>query len=299
MELANDAVIVNSCLSSYHKIMTKDQAYTLFETMIAVASKELVDFTLSSSLNTEHKADKSVVTACDKCIDDKLTKLAHDAGLQVVSEEGPHVLDVVKSGNYITIDPIDGTLGYIEYVNYALEHGGIETFLQKDLGAASDFCLLLGIVENNVPRFGAAYNFITKEKILVDSADKAGVVRERNARQYNQSYAVYVDQRPGDHIEDQLRAVPDVSVIKQAALGLKSIYTIINPHQEAVTVHRVQSAGLWDIMPAAVATRAFSGQVYDDKGDELVYNQYILLPGTGATILKGDKFAFVLDELRR
>lgn len=277
--------------------MKTNEAFQLFKQMIATAEKELLEFTQNFPLNTESKADKSVVTACDKKIDEKLTQLAQEAGLQVVSEEGEHVIDIVKSGNYITIDPIDGTLGYIEYVNYALENGGIQEFLKKDLGPASDFCLLLGIVENGVPMYGAVYNFITKEKILVDGNDKKNLIRKNNKRNYTQRFAVYVDQRAGDAIEQELVKIPDVSVIKQAALGLKSIYTIVNPHRSAVTVHRVQKAGLWDIMPSAVASRAFGGKVYDDKGEELDLKSYIILPGTGATIIKGDKFQFVLEKL--
>lgn len=280
--------------SLYNPYMTYKEAFTLFEQMITVAETTIISFTESTSLSSEEKADKSVVTKCDKQIDDKLTSIAKRAGLQVVSEEGEHVLDIVKSGNYISIDPIDGTLGYIEYVNYALENGGIENFLLKDLGAVSDFCLLLGIVENGIPQYGAVYNFVTKEKILIDGNDKDNFVRENNARNYNQRTAVYVDQRPGDDIEHDLVSLPDASVIKQAALGLKSIYTIVNPHEEAVTVHRVQKAGLWDIMPAAVASRAFGGQVYDDKGEKLKLNEYIILPGSGAAIIKGEKFKFVL-----
>lgn len=278
--------------------MTKDQAYSLFENLISTAEKELLDFTLSSSFDIEHKADKSVVTNCDKRIDDRLSEIARDEGFAIVSEEGEHVQQIVESGNYLTIDPIDGTLGYIEYVNAALEKGNINEFLKEDMGAQSDFCLLIGIVENGIPQFAACYNYITKEKILIDGSDANNLVRENNVRGYNQKFAVYVDQRKGDYVEDKLTALEDVAVIKQAALGLKSLYTVLNPHDSAATVHRVQTAGLWDIMPAGVAARAFGGNVYDDQGNLLNLKKYIILPGKGATILKGDKFHFVLDELK-
>ena len=258
-----------------------------------------MNFILNTPINTEHKADKSVVTQCDKQIENRVVKIAQEKNLQVVPEEGEKVLEIVKSGNYLTIDPIDGTLGYLEYVNSAIDKGSVQNFLKEDLGAASDFCLLLGLVENGTPTFGACYNFITKEKILIDGSNPENLVRENNARAYTQEFAVYVDQRPGDFIEQELINIPDVSVIKQAALGLKSLYTIINPHKSAVTVHRVQTAGLWDIMPAAVACRAFGGQVYDNKGEPLKFDQYIVLPGIGATIIKGDKFNFVLDLLKK
>lgn len=76
--------------------MTKDQAYNLFSEMIAAANEELFQFTLNSNLNIEHKVDKSAVTACDQAIDKKLTAIAQSNGLQVVSEEGEHVLDIVN-----------------------------------------------------------------------------------------------------------------------------------------------------------------------------------------------------------
>ncbi len=278
--------------------MTQDQAFKLFNQMIDEASKELFEFTLSTKLSIEKKADKTSVTECDQSIDRKLSDIARNNGLQVVSEEGEHVIDIVKSGNYITIDPIDGTLGYIEYVNYALERNGINTFGHINLGAQSDFCLLLGIVENNIPAYAAVYNYITKEKILIN-ANTSYIFRENNIRNYNSKFCFYMDQREGGELERYVKEMPEVTSVIQAALGLKSIYTIINPHEAAVTIHRVQSAGLWDIMPAAVAARAFNASVLDDNGNDLEFNKYIILPGKGSTIIKGNKFQFVREELKK
>ncbi|OIN89787.1 hypothetical protein COW80_04270 [Candidatus Beckwithbacteria bacterium CG22_combo_CG10-13_8_21_14_all_01_47_9] len=270
--------------------MDKNKAFLLFETMIAAATKKLYYFSQNFPLKVNQKADKTAVTQCDQLIDNELTNIAKKAGLAVVSEEGEPVLKIVQSGNYLTIDPIDGTLGYIDYANFGFD---------KDLGSEKDFCLLLGIVENNQPRFGAVFNYVTKEKIFLDAQDKNNFIRLNNKRNYSQKYAVYLDQRQSeDRITQKLLKMPEVSVIKQAALGLKSVYTIINPHQSAVTVHRVQTAGLWDILPAAVATKAFGGQVYDDLGQPLRLNQYIILPGNGATINKGEKFKFVIEKLK-
>ena len=153
--------------------MDKNIAYSLFETMIKVAEQQLMDFTLNYPLRIDHKADKSVVTQCDQAIDIALTKIALEADLSVVSEEGEPVLKIVQSGNYLTIDPIDGTLGYIDYVNFGFD---------KDLGPEKDFCLLLGIVENNQPRFGAVFNYVTKEKIFLDAQDKNNFIRLDNKR---------------------------------------------------------------------------------------------------------------------
>lgn len=277
--------------------MTKDEAFKLFNEMISVATEELFKFTLNTDIDIERKADKTVVTACDQSIDKKLTAMAHDINLQVVSEEGEHVLEIVQSGNYITIDPIDGTLGYIEYVNHALENGGIKTFGKEDLGAKSDFCLLIGIVENNIPKFGALYNYITKEKILV-SSDPKDLVRENNIRNHSAKNCFYMDQRMGGELEKTVSEMEGVISVTQAAFGLKSVYTVVNEHENAVTIHRVQSAGLWDVMPSAVAALAFGAKIYDDNGDELEFDKYIVLPGKGASVVKGEMFGFVGEKLK-
>lgn len=280
--------------------MNHNKIYALFEQMIRVATEELVSFTVESGKDLDHefKADKTLVTACDRHIDRKLTQICHDAGLQVVSEEGEHVLNIVKSGNYFTIDPIDGSLGYLDYVNHSYNGENEVAFLSEDLGKESDFCLLLGLVENGKPRAGACYNFVTQEKVLMDAEAPDAFVRENNKRDHKGRYVAYLDQRPGTEIEVEILKLKDVAGIKQATLGLKSLYTILNDHESAITLHQVQTAGLWDIMPAAVAAQIFGGQVYDEQGNELDTQKYIILPGKGAVITKGSKFKFVIDKLR-
>lgn len=279
--------------------MNTQNAFKLFDEMITIASSTLLNFTLNTKITIEEKADKSLVTACDTEIDQVLSKVANNAGFQVVSEEGNKSLQTIKSGNYLTIDPIDGSLGYIDYLNEALQTGSKTNFISHDLGPTHDFCLLLGIVENSRPRFGACFNYITKEKVFIDGNNKENLIRDNNIRNYAQQYAAYVDQRKGDWIEDEIMKVPGVSTIKQATVGLKSLYTILNPHESSVMCHRVQTSGLWDILPAAVASQAFGGKILDGNGQPLVLNSYAILPGKGGTVLKGDKFSFVEGLLQK
>jgi len=280
--------------------MNHTEIFELFEELIQEAQTELINFTQSQGTNQTHefKADKTLVTACDQHIDKKLTQICHDAGLQVVSEEGEHVLDIVKSGNYITIDPIDGSLGYLDYVNHSFNGESEVVFLSEDIGKESDFCLLLGLVEDGKPRAGACFNFVTQETILMDAENPNAFVRENSVRNYKGKLVAYLDQRPGTNLETEILDLPGVKGIKQATLGLKSLYTILNPHESAITLHQVQTAGLWDIMPAAVAARMFGGQVFDELGQELKTQEYIILPGNGAVITKGDTFDFIIESLR-
>lgn len=279
--------------------MNRQDAFKLFDEMIQLAEAELNRFTKSQKLSVDHKADKTVVTGCDYQIDKVLSEFSKSKGLQVVSEEGDKEKQMVKDGNYLTIDPIDGSLGYIDYVNYAIEHGGIDNFLSKDLGASTDFCLLLGIVENGSPRYGCCFHYVTREKILLDAQAPNQCIIQNKKRKYSGKSVVYIDPRPGEEIQQRISEMPDVTTVKQATLGLKSLFTIINKHEEAITIHRVQHAGLWDILPTAVAVKALGGTLLDDKGDEVVYNKYVILPGKGATCIKGNRFLYVKGELKR
>ena len=277
--------------------MNREEAFKLFEEMIKLADKELVNFTTSQNFKIEQKVDKTLVTNCDYHIDKILTNYAKSRNLLVVSEEGDKINKIVEGGNYITIDPIDGSLGYIEYVNNAIQNEGIRSFLSKDLGPESDFCLLIGIVENGQPKYGCCFHYVTKEKILLDSENKSKCIIENSVRNYKSKSVIYIDPRPGDEIQKKIMDMDNVSNITQATLGLKSLLTILNNHENAITIHRVQDAGLWDILPTAVATKIFGGILLDDKGNDVVYNKYIILPGKGATCIKGNKFIFVKDEL--
>ena len=274
------------------------QAYDIFRKMFISADKVLVDFTLTQELSIEEKPDKTLVTACDEQIDRVLCKIATEHSLNIISEEGQKSLNTVQSGNYITIDPIDGTLAYLEYIKDALKTGSISNFLKNDLGSQWDFCLLLGIVEDAKPRFGGVFNYVTKEIILIDSQNPDLIIREGKTRVFKGVNVMFVDQRPGGEIEDELANQPDTFSYPLASFGLRVIYTFINNFESAVTYHAVQTVGLWDVLPGAVAAKAFSGNVYLNNGLLIEYDKYSSLTGKGATAIKGEKFEFLLDKLK-
>src|SRR3989338_2056520 len=130
----------------------KDFAYNLFNRMIRVAESEVISFVANQELDVEAKEDKTVVTALDKRLDLVLSEIAVENGFDVVSEEGEQHLKIVRSGNYLTIDPLDGTSAFIRHFNGAISEG-IKSHLCKRLieSPASDYALLLGIVEEVRP----------------------------------------------------------------------------------------------------------------------------------------------------
>ena len=256
--------------------------------MIEVAEKELFRFTLNMKLNISNKLDKTIVTSCDLHIDKILSKIARLNGFQVISEEGEKDKAIVKSGNYLTIDPIDGSLGYIEHIDYAIRHGGIDNFLKIDIGPMSDFCLLIGIVEKGAPRFGCCYHYVTKERILLDSETLDNCIIENKKRKYSGKDVCYVGPRRISTQSREILNIGGVGRIVQATLGLKSLYALINNHKNAILIHAEQQSGLWDVLPSAVAARVFGGAILDGNGKNLIYNKYVNIQQV--IVIKGERF---------
>ena len=218
--------------------------------------------------------------------------------MNVVSEEGQKSLEVVKGGNYITIDPIDGTLAYLEHLKAAINAGNISNFLKLNLGSEWDFCLLVGIVENAQSRFGGIFNYVTKEIILVDSSNPDSLIREGIERKFEGTNVVFVDQRKGDGLEANILSQQDINVYPLASYGLRVAYTFLNEYQSAIAYHSVQQTGLWDVLPGATIAKAYGQKIYANTGKELMLDEYINLPGKGALAIKGEKFKFVLEYLQ-
>lgn len=256
--------------------MTCDQAYSLFESLIKTARDTLLDQTLNFPLKSWTKEDSTWVTECDQRIDNILTPIIRKIGLQTVSEEGEHLLDVVESGSYITIDPIDGTFGYLDYLSSDSKFGTV------DLGPLHDFGLLVGIVERAQPVFGMAYNYITGETVMVDGVNPKNLVWNNRTRINNQKIAGYLSSRASSKLEDKISKVPEISIIKQATMGWKSLYTVLQPHDRAIMVRETIHTGLWDILPGAVAAKCFGAEL------SLEFNKYVQLPNQGLVIKKGN-----------
>ncbi len=280
--------------------MNKTEIYKLFNEMITIADNLLFNFTIyeSSKITVENKPDNTPVTYCDKLIDDKLTIFAKGYGFNIVSEEGEQALNIIKNGNYMTIDPIDGTKGYIEYFQRHKDENNLSNFGKTDYGPDYDFCLLIGIVENNIPSFGAVYNYITKEKIFVSSKSNS-IFRENNVREFNGEDCAYLDRNSTYEIKNSLIQQNDIKIFTETALGLKSIYPLINGHTNSICLHRAQRAGIWDILPAMVVARRQNDLALDDFGNDIKLNEYIHIPGKGATFIHGDRFRYIKEDLAK
>ena len=284
--------------------MRRGDAYSLFEKMIELASAEIVSFTKKNRLKVGHKKDRvsgiTFVTACDKHLDRLLSELVKNRGLSVVSEEGKADLAALKSGNYITIDAVDGTIGYVAHANSSASKGLNNPCIDPSLDKKNDYCLLVGIVENGTPRFGCCFNYVTGEKIFLDSESNLYTIRTgARDRAYQGRVVQYFEDRSKDAINK--RIFEDLSVDKRfnvGAFGLRMLLVQLGNHESAVAAHFAQENGLWDILPAAVAAQFTGAVILDGNGNKLEYTKYITIP-EGVIIHSGDKFSWIGNELKK
>jgi fructose-1,6-bisphosphatase/inositol monophosphatase family enzyme len=271
--------------------MNREEAFQLMDNMVTWASREIALFTKSNKIISEGKPDGSAVTACDLHLDRGLTQIATNLGLQVVSEEGLHNLDFIRSGNYATIDPIDGTLGYLEHCKHSR---GPSPHISRDIGSEFDYALLVGIVENGIPRFGCAYSYVTGEKILIDS--EGYFERGGKKRRFNARCARYIDNRIKS--EDRINARlsdPPTETFRFSSLGLASLYLQLNGHDSAALAHfPPQRNGLWDVVPALVSCSFTDTAILDGNGHKISLTDDVWIP-KGVVLYKGRKFSWVKD----
>jgi len=281
--------------------MSYSSAFTdvmnFFNEMIKLAYVEY-NKSFSKSLELEKKADKSFVTQFDKKINTLLSHYAAGKGFKIISKEGQHLRKVVKSGSYITINPIDGTRGYIKHINTFKCNPKI--YNKKLLGPLADHCLLLGIVKHSQPLYACCYNYVTDENIFLDGIMKRIVFEGKRIRSLlTAKNACYTGTRTNDNITREILADKNITQIMLSPFGLRALLVQIGNHENAITVHHAQQTGLWDVLPACVASKITGGTILDDTGHKVILNKYIMLPGKGATSIKGKKFIGSIKNILR
>ncbi|MBI2548075.1 hypothetical protein HYW21_01875 [Candidatus Woesearchaeota archaeon] len=273
--------------------METKEAYDFFEQMIQLAVREVMQVTCNQNWGVDLKKNNTPVTKADKQIDKTLTAYAKAKGFSVISEEGDHEKAIVQSASYVTIDPIDGTLGYIAHVEAALASKNIKAFLDDTMKPSTDFCLLIGIVEQGKARFGCCYHYLTKERIFIDSNHKERCITQNKKRLYTGKDVLYTDPTVTSTIVEQIKKMADIKVISLHPLGLTSQYCFINDHANAATVIEHSHPGIWDLVPGMATAQAFGGVVADGNGDPITLNKYIMIPGNGCRVIRGERFLFL------
>ena len=280
--------------------MNRQKAFGMFDETIAIARNALQDLYESKpEMIYRRKSDGSLVSIIDESVDAAVNKNLKKFGLAVVSEESEPGVGLVKGGNYITSDPVDGSEHAVEHFKQARAKSMKSPF-DISLGRAFDYCLLLGIVLDGKPRFGGYYNYVTGEKILLDSESARHTIWEgENKSLYAAQYARYTENRTNDEINTEIASDSSVRTFNVGPLGIRCLYAQLNGHESAVAVHLgLQENGLYDILPACVAAQFTGAVILDGLGQPIKFTDYILTPNKGTVAYIGKKFSWAGEKLR-
>lgn len=277
--------------------LDRNQAYNIFNELSGIVSKEIINFTKSNKLDVIEKEDRTLVTKCDKHIDTITGNFAITRGFSVISEERENNLSTLRNGNYLIIDAIDGTKGYIKHTQSSKDDSN--PTINKELDTSYDYSFLTAIIADGKPRFGLCYNYVTGEKILLDSKSNNHTIWENKREVLEVKNAHYVDNRSiEDKIQKSLSKEADKTYYYSSP-GLNFLYAQLRSHESSVIYHFAQQNGLWDIAPACVAVEFSGAEILDGNGKPINFTNYLDIPNKGLVLVKGDKFSHIKEKLKK
>tara|TARA_Y100000310_G_scaffold344861_1_gene460083 strand:- start:5847 stop:6722 length:876 start_codon:yes stop_codon:yes gene_type:complete len=291
--------------------MDQATAYRLFHEMNQLALSELIDYTSNNIPVATEKIDRSVFSGADQRTNDALCDFSRRNGLKPVGEESPEDLSVVRSGNYVTIDSIDGSGHYLKHVEGARAKKLQVPHIDPELGDNFDYAVIIGIVENGRPRFGSYFSYVSGELIMVDSDSINHTVWERgsNLNLYLGEKANYTENRVELGINENNsainRRISDIAdkTHNVGPLGRRCLYAQLGSHESAAVYHMgLQENGLWDILPTCVLAETPENRrktrIYDGNGNPIVFTEYAQTPNKGVILTHGPEFEWISKEIR-
>lgn len=221
----------------------------------------------TDSFEVEYKSDNSPVTRADKVAHEIIT-----GGLQrlfpdipIISEEGDENTsrEVLKQPRFWLVDPLDGTQDFVR--------------------RTGDFCVAIGLIENNQPSFGVVaaptFDCVYYGGLATGSFKKVGRREwERiSVLPHNPHIAAVSRTRVNEATEKYLaERYPNAtlrkigSMLKQMELaeGNLDIYAVID-----------QSLHLWDLAAGAAIIEGAGGHVTQPNGARIDYTRSDFLLG--------------------
>lgn len=246
----------------------------------------LEEFIRETRVRVEFKADKSVVTEADIMLNARLEEHLADFGLPCIGEETENSADVIRSGSYIAIDPIDGTSNFIRVTN-----GDTKTH-------ALDYGVLIGVVRDGSPQIGGCLNLYTCELHLAIDDKQSGqlysVLQIGSAK--GETVASRIADIHGDMVQVAGSQFKDpinrffencMPILRVGGLGFRIISLCSEKFRAGFVYHQSQRAGLWDLAGPSVIASVCGVEIFDGIGGALDFKAGEYFPGNGAVATKG------------
>jgi len=278
--------------------MNLNKAYDFFEKIIEKVSQSIGPFVKENKLEKNIKTDetgcRTLVTNIDKYIDRIVSKYAKQKGINIISEEGDNEIEILRKGDYFIFDSIDGTLAAAKHVESSTDLKNPN--INKTLGPEYNYTFLGAIIENGQPKFGVCYDYVSGETILLNSENIKNLVWMKSSKEnYLANNALYLDNRfriNKDKINIRLINESD-ETFWYSSPGKAFILAQLCGYKSVAISHFFQQNGLWDIAPACIITNLTETKILDGFRNPIKFNKYLLIPGKGNTLYKGDKFSWL------
>lgn len=231
--------------------------------IIAKDAGKILSKYFNTGIDVGYKQDEfDPVTQADKESDDFIRKALSITfpDDEILSEEND-----ARPSSYAKrvwmVDPMDGTKDFV--------------------GGRASFAVMIGLLDNNVPRLGVVFNPITNE--LLYAVRDEGAFREFEGKteslhvsennKLSEATLVVRNQIVGDirPLDEQVNKLPVKYRISEGSIGLK--LGLIAQGKADISIHTNIHGCKWDTLAAEVIITEAGGAILDLEGNKLDYSK--------------------------
>lgn len=208
----------------------------------------------------ENKEDKSPVTEADLVSNEIIIRSLEKYRWPVLSEESK--IEIDKKNKFWVVDPLDGTLD----------------FIQK----TGEFSIMIGLVENNKPILGVVYQ-PSKDKMYYAQLDKGSYLNERGQitslrvsknKILSKCRIVFSRNHLGPKDLAIAKAMGIENIVRSGSNGIK--IGLIAENKADIFFNLTDKMGKWDSCAPEIILKEAGGDLTDIEGSNINYNEKIL-----------------------
>lgn len=287
---------VKENVSEHSEIMKTTETLVLGALQAAFLVQRFIND--KKDLMIDEKADKSLVTEVDIQVNELLKNQFASLGIPFIGEESEHDLQTIKGGNYIAVDPIDGTSNFVRMFNGELDK------------PALDNVTLISLVRDGVPVIGICLNHYTGElyiavndgktklesvqHLYIKGLEYPGTTGIERVSELRSDRMLVMGSSASDPVNKKYSQ--DAPTAQIGGLGFRIISLCNNDITDGLVYHKKQDAGLWDLAAAQVFASLNGVEILDGNGDRLDFTSAAYFPGHGAMATKGNSLGYVPNE---
>lgn len=226
--------------------------------IIKKAGQEIMKIYNLNNFDIKNKIDNSPITIADKKSNEIICKGLSQFDIPILSEESNKKIDLEKTEMIWIIDPLDGTLD----------------FIQK----TGEFCIMIGLVENGLPIMGFVY--IPEKDILYYGIKNKGAYKIQNNKKtklqvskvntLDKARLIASKNHFSDNIQNFYITNKIKKLVKCGSNGIK--IGLIAENKADIFINPTDKMGKWDTCAPHIILQEAGGKITDINGNQILYN---------------------------